>query len=141
MLSQAAVLAQRGYGAIRVGSRGHGRSGGHAMDFGWRGDRDIAAAVSLAEQQPGVQAGKSTALALSMSSERLDGRCRVYRGTIRYSSMRNHDPSPAAISLRQMMTAGSQASQVNRSRTAAGSRDSNTRRSLSIRPLNTSAWP
>ena len=33
-----------------------------------------------------------------------------------YSSMRNHDPSAAAISFRQVMTPGSEASQVKRSR-------------------------
>jgi len=73
MLGQAAVLAQHGYGAIWAGPRGHGRSGEHAMGFGWRGDRDIAAAVSLLEHQPGVQAGKIAALGLSMGGERLGG--------------------------------------------------------------------
>ena len=62
-------------------------------------------------------------------------------GTIAYSSMRNHDPSSSDISLRQRMTRGSEASQVKRSRAAAPSRDSNTRRSPSIRPRYTSAWP
>ena len=46
VLGQAAVLARHGYGALLVDTRGHGRSGGHAMDFGWWGGRDIAAAVS-----------------------------------------------------------------------------------------------
>jgi hypothetical protein len=32
VLAQAAVLARHGYGAILVDTRGHGRSGGHAMD-------------------------------------------------------------------------------------------------------------
>jgi hypothetical protein len=36
-------------------------------------------------------------------------------GTIGYSSMRNHDPSPTAISFRHLITVGSDASQVKRS--------------------------
>jgi len=39
VLGQAAVLARHGYGTLLVDTRGHGRSGGHAMDFGWWGDR------------------------------------------------------------------------------------------------------
>ena len=35
VLGQAAVLARHGYGALLVDDRGHGRSAGHAMDFGW----------------------------------------------------------------------------------------------------------
>ena len=62
MLGQAAVLARHGYGALLVDTRGHGRSGGHAMDFGWWGGRDLAAAVSFLARQPGVQAGKIAVL-------------------------------------------------------------------------------
>jgi hypothetical protein len=39
------------------------------------------------------------------------GRRRRYRGIMRYSSIRNHDPSPTAISLRQVITPGSVAPQ------------------------------
>ena len=69
LLGQAAVLARHGYGALLVDTRGHGLSGGHAMDFGWRGDRDIAAAVSYVGLQPGVQAGKIAVLGESMGGE------------------------------------------------------------------------
>ena len=69
LLGQAAVLARHGYGALLVDTRGHGLSGGHAMDFGWRGDRDIAAAVSYLGLQPGVQAGKIAVLGESMGGE------------------------------------------------------------------------
>jgi hypothetical protein len=62
VLPQAAVLARHGYGALLVDTRGHGRSAGHAMDFGWWGDRDLAAAVSFLARQPGVQAGKIAVL-------------------------------------------------------------------------------
>jgi uncharacterized protein len=69
VLGQAAVLARHGYGALLVDGRGHGRSGGHAMDFGWWGGRDITAAVSFLARQPGVQAGKIAALGESMGGE------------------------------------------------------------------------
>jgi dipeptidyl aminopeptidase/acylaminoacyl peptidase len=39
VLPQAAVLAWHGYGTLLPDARGHGRSGGHAMDFGWWGGR------------------------------------------------------------------------------------------------------
>jgi alpha-beta hydrolase superfamily lysophospholipase len=69
LLGQAAVLARHGYGALLADTRGHGLSGGHAMDFGWWGGRDIAAAVSFLEHQPGVHAGKIAVLGLSMGGE------------------------------------------------------------------------
>ena len=62
VLGQAAVLARHGYGALLVDTRGHGRSGGHAMDFGWWGERDVAAAVSFLDRQAGVRVGKIAAL-------------------------------------------------------------------------------
>ena len=58
VLGQGAVLARHGYGALLLDGRGHGRSGGHAMDFGWWGGRDIAAAVSFLAHQPGISPGK-----------------------------------------------------------------------------------
>jgi dienelactone hydrolase len=69
VLGQAAVLARHGYGALLVDTRGHGRSAGHAMDFGWWGDRDLAAAVSFLARQPSVQAGKIAVLGESMGGE------------------------------------------------------------------------
>ena len=69
VLGQAAVLARHGYGALLVDGRGHGLSGGHTMDFGWWGDRDITAAVSFLGRQPGVQAGKIAVLGESMGGE------------------------------------------------------------------------
>jgi len=66
---QAAVLARHGYGALLVDSRGHGLSGGHAMDFGWWGGRDIAAAVSFLARQPGIHAGKIALLGEPMGGE------------------------------------------------------------------------
>ena len=40
-----------------------------AMDFGWWGDRDIAAAVSFLARQPGVRAGQIAVLGESMGGE------------------------------------------------------------------------
>jgi uncharacterized protein len=69
VLPQAAVLARHGYGALLLDGRGHGLSGGHAMDFGWWGNRDTAAAVSFLDRQPGVHAGKIAVLGESMGGE------------------------------------------------------------------------
>jgi dienelactone hydrolase len=69
VLAQAGVLARHGYGTLLLDTRGHGRSGGHAMDFGWWGGRDIAAAVSFLNRQPGVHAGKVAVLGESMGGE------------------------------------------------------------------------
>ena len=69
VLGQAAVLARHGYGALLVDTRGHGRSAGHAMDFGWWGGRDLAAAVSFLARQPGVQTGEMAVLGESMGGE------------------------------------------------------------------------
>jgi predicted alpha/beta hydrolase len=69
VLGQAAVLARHGYGVLLADGRGHGRSGGHAMDFGWWGGRDLAAAVSFLSRQPGVRPGKIAVLGESMGGE------------------------------------------------------------------------
>ena len=69
VLGQGAVLARHGYGALLVDTRGHGRSGGHAMDFGWWGNQDLAASVSFLGRQPAVQAGKIAVLGESMGGE------------------------------------------------------------------------
>jgi dienelactone hydrolase len=69
VLPQAAVLARHGYGTLLPDGRGHGRSGGHAMDFGWWGERDIAAAVSFLTRQPGVRPGKIAVVGESMGGE------------------------------------------------------------------------
>jgi uncharacterized protein len=69
VLGQAAVLARHGYGALLLDTRGHGRSGGHPMDFGWWGDRDITAAVSFLARRPGIHDGKIAVLGESMGGE------------------------------------------------------------------------
>jgi uncharacterized protein len=69
VLAQGAVLARHGYGALLLDGRGHGRSGGHAMDFGWWGGPDITAAVSFLDRQPGIGHGKIALLGESMGGE------------------------------------------------------------------------
>ncbi|HUK72700.1 MAG TPA: alpha/beta hydrolase [Streptosporangiaceae bacterium] len=59
VLPQAAVLARHGYGTLLVDTRGHGRSGGHAMDFGWWGDRNISAAMSFLTRRPASTQARS----------------------------------------------------------------------------------
>lgn len=67
-LPQAAVLARNGYGVLITDARGHGRSAGRAMDFGWHGDADIAGAVAFLDAQPDVS-GKIAVMGLSMGGE------------------------------------------------------------------------
>jgi dienelactone hydrolase len=69
LLGQAAVLARHGYGTLLVDTRGHGESGGRAMEFGWWGGRDCDAAVSYLVHQHGVHAGEIAVLGLSMGGE------------------------------------------------------------------------
>ena len=68
VLGQAAVLARHGYGELLLDGRGHGLSGGHAMDR-LGGDRDIAAAISFLTRQPGVHVGKIALVGESMGGE------------------------------------------------------------------------
>ncbi len=69
VLDQAAVLARAGYGVLMYDARGHGRSSGIGMDFGWYGERDTAAAVDYLARQPGVTDGRIGLLGLSMGGE------------------------------------------------------------------------
>jgi dienelactone hydrolase len=72
-LDQAAVLAGHGYGVLMADPRGQGRSGGRAMDAGWYGDRDIGAAVTFLQHQPGVDPNRVGVLGLSMGGEEAIG--------------------------------------------------------------------
>lgn len=73
VLSQATVLARHGYGVLLFDARGHGRSGGRAMDFGWYGDQDTSAAVSFLAAQAGVDPGRIGAMGMSMGGEEAIG--------------------------------------------------------------------
>ena len=72
-LDQAVVLARGGFGVLLLDARGHGESGGRAMDFGWFGDADIDAAVDWLEQRPDVDRARIAALGLSMGGEEAIG--------------------------------------------------------------------
>ena len=72
-LDQAVVLARHGYGVVMVDPRGQGRSGGHAMDAGWYGDRDVTAAVTFLQHHSGVDPAKIGVLGLSMGGEEAVG--------------------------------------------------------------------
>jgi pimeloyl-ACP methyl ester carboxylesterase len=73
VLEHAGVLARSGYGVLLYDARGHGRSDGRAMDFGWYGDEDIAGAVRFVAGQPDVDATRIGLVGLSMGGEQAIG--------------------------------------------------------------------
>jgi dienelactone hydrolase len=73
VLQHAAALAGDGFGVLMVDARGHGDSGGRAMDFGWYGDRDVAAATEFLAAQPDVDPGRIGAVGISMGGEEAIG--------------------------------------------------------------------
>lgn len=72
-LAHAEALANEGYGVLMLDARGHGRSGGRAMDFGWYGDLDLRAGVDLLVAQPDVSAERIAVVGLSMGGEEAIG--------------------------------------------------------------------
>jgi uncharacterized protein len=68
-LSQATALANQGYGVLMIDARGHGRSGGRAMDFGWYGDRDVEAGVTFLTRQRDVDPLRIGVVGFSMGGE------------------------------------------------------------------------
>lgn len=73
VLRHAVVLARHGYGVLLYDARGHGRSTGRAMDFGWYGDHDVAGAVSYLQGRPDVADDRIGAVGLSMGGEQVIG--------------------------------------------------------------------
>lgn len=73
VLDVAAVLAQHEFGVLLVDARGHGGSGGRAMDFGWRGDPDIAAATAYLANRPDVDRWRIGVVGMSMGGEQALG--------------------------------------------------------------------
>jgi dienelactone hydrolase len=69
VLHYAAALARHGYGVLMFDARGHGESGGTAMDFGWYGDRDLRAAVDFLTRRSDVDPARIGAVGLSMGGE------------------------------------------------------------------------
>ncbi|HET8614330.1 MAG TPA: alpha/beta fold hydrolase [Actinomycetales bacterium] len=72
-LDQAAVLVRHGYVVLALDARGHGGSGGRAMDWGWNGDADVGGAVSLLASRPEVDPSRIAVLGLSMGGEEAIG--------------------------------------------------------------------
>jgi pimeloyl-ACP methyl ester carboxylesterase len=73
VLNQAAVLAEHGYGVLLFDARGHGQSGGRAMDFGWYGDADVGAAVDVLAERDDVDPARIGAVGMSMGGEEAIG--------------------------------------------------------------------
>jgi len=73
VLPQAATLAGRGYSVLLVDSRGHGESGGEAMDFGWFGDLDVAAGNEFLASRHGVEEDRIGVVGFSMGGEEAIG--------------------------------------------------------------------
>jgi pimeloyl-ACP methyl ester carboxylesterase len=73
VLPQAAVLARHGYGVLLYDARGHGRSAGRAMDFGWYGDQDVSGAVTFLAGRPDVDPARIAAMGMSMGGEQAIG--------------------------------------------------------------------
>ena len=69
VLDEATVLAAHGFGVLLVDARGHGDSGGRAMDFGWYGDRDIEAATRFLAGRAEVDRGRIAVMGMSMGGE------------------------------------------------------------------------
>ena len=69
VLDEAAVLAGHGFGVVMIDARGHGDSGGRAMDFGWYGDADIAAATGYLANRPDVDRQRIGVVGMSMGGE------------------------------------------------------------------------
>ena len=73
VLDQAAVLARNGYTLVLIDARGHGDSGGTAMDFGWYGDLDIVAGTAFLASRPEVDPGRIGVVGFSMGGEEAIG--------------------------------------------------------------------
>lgn len=71
VLDQATVLAHHGYGVLLTDARGHGESTGRAMDFGWYGDDDVAAAIDHLEVGVGIE--RIGLVGMSMGGEEVLG--------------------------------------------------------------------
>jgi pimeloyl-ACP methyl ester carboxylesterase len=67
----AALLQGHGYGVLALDLRGHGESGGTTNRLGWRGTRDVTAAVAWLQERPEVIT--IGGLGLSMGAEVLLG--------------------------------------------------------------------
>jgi dienelactone hydrolase len=69
VLGEAVPLVRNGDAVVLIDSRGHGDSGGTAMDFGWYGDLDITAAVDFLAARPEIDPTRIGVLGFSMGGE------------------------------------------------------------------------
>ena len=76
VLDEAAVLARHGFGVLMIDARGHGDSAGRAMDFGWHGDADIAAATGYLADRGDVDPRRIGVVGMSMGGEEAVGASR-----------------------------------------------------------------
>jgi pimeloyl-ACP methyl ester carboxylesterase len=73
VLNQAAALSRGGFGVLLVDARGHGASGGRAMDFGWQGDLDVAAATDYLAHRDDVAANRIGVVGIGLGGEEAIG--------------------------------------------------------------------
>ena len=73
VLPEAEVLVRHGFGVLLVDARGHGQSDGRAMDFGWHGDADIAAATAFLAARDDVDGDRIAVVGSSMGGEEAIG--------------------------------------------------------------------
>lgn len=67
------VLTDGGFGVLALDPRGHGRSTGRGMDWGWNGDQDLPAAVTYLTARDDVDPQRIAVLGLSMGGEQAIG--------------------------------------------------------------------
>jgi alpha-beta hydrolase superfamily lysophospholipase len=65
----ARFLARHGYGVLLFDRRGEGRSEGKPNAWGWRGTKDIDAAIRFLERRPDVDPGRIGGIGLSVGGE------------------------------------------------------------------------
>jgi uncharacterized protein len=73
LLDYAAALSRHGFGVLLYDARGHGRSGGRAMEYGWLGDHDVSAAITYASKQLDVHPGWVGAVGVALGADQVLG--------------------------------------------------------------------
>ena len=66
---RAKLLARHGYGVLLFDRRGEGESEGDPNLFGWKGERDVHAAVAFLQQRPEVDPERIGGIGLSVGGE------------------------------------------------------------------------
>ena len=66
---QARMLARHGYGVLLFDRRGEGESEGDPNALGWKGHRDLEAAVEFLQGRPDVEPGRIGGIGLSVGGE------------------------------------------------------------------------